>query len=73
MKIKNLFLLLPLLLSGCSNNNFSSSISKHEKNGKVLICYSGDEIDEYPGIVVEEAVKNLTNNNYEIETLSLGI
>ena len=73
MKIKNLFLLLPLLLSGCSNNNFSSSISKHEKNGKVLICYSGDEIDEYPGIVVEEAVKNLTNNNYEIETLSLGM
>lgn len=73
MKIKNLFLLLPLLLCGCSNNNFSSSISKHEKNGKVLICYSGDEIDEYPGIVVEEAVKNLTNNNYEIETLSLGM
>lgn len=73
MKIKNLFLLLPLLLSGCSNNNFSSSISKHEKNGKVLICYSGDEVDEYPGIVVEEAVKNLTNNNYEIETLSLGM
>lgn len=73
MKIKNLFLLLPLLLSGCSNNNFSSSISKHEKNGKVLICYSGDEIDEYPGIVVEEAVKNLTNNNYEIEILSLGM
>ena len=73
MKKKNLFLLLPLLLSGCSNNNFSSSISKHEKNGKVLICYSGDEIDEYPGIVVEEAVKNLTNNNYEIETLSLGM
>ena len=73
MKIKNLFILLPLLLSGCSNNNFSSSISKHEKNGKVLICYSGDEIDEYPGIVVEEAVKNLTNNNYEIETLSLGM
>ena len=73
MKINNLFLLLPLLLSGCSNNNFSSSLSKHEKNGKVLICYSGDEIDEYPGIVVEEAVKNLTNNNYEIETLSLGM
>ena len=73
MKIKNLFLLLPLLLSGCSNNNFSSSLGKHEKNGKVLICYSGDEIDEYPGIVVEEAVKNLTNNNYEIETLSLGM
>lgn len=73
MKIKNLFLLLPLLLSGCSNNNFSSSISKHEKNGKVLICYSGDEVDEYPGIVVEEAIKNLTNNNYEIETLSLGM
>lgn len=73
MKIKNLFLLLPLLLSGCGNNIFSSSLSKHEKNGKVLICYSGDEIDEYPGIVVEEAVKNLTNNNYEIETLSLGI
>ena len=73
MKIKNLFLLLPLLLSGCNNNNFSTSLSKHEKNGKVLICYSGDEIDEYPGIVVEEAVKNLTNNNYEIETLSLGM
>ena len=73
MKINNLFLLLPLLLSGCSNNNFSSSLSKHEKNGKVLICYSGDEIDEYPGIVVEEAVKNLTNNNYAIEILSLGM
>ena len=73
MKIKNLFLLLPLLLSGCNNNNYSTSLSKHEKNGKVLICYSGDEIDEYPGIVVEEAVKNLTNNNYEIETLSLGM
>ena len=73
MKIKNMFLLLPLLLSGCGNNNSSSLISKQEKDGKVLICYSGDETDEFPGVVVEDAVKKLTNNNYEIETLSLGM
>ena len=73
MKIRNISFILPLLISGCNIQSSTSLSSETKELEKVLICYSGDETDEYPGVTVNDAIKKMDNKDYEIKTLSLGM